>query len=71
MVGERREAADIKDQNGSFAKLAAPDADVVLRVTDARRDAGIEETLQFVRRAALRNQADQKPPCPGEDYGDA
>ena len=61
MVGERREAADIKDQNGAFASLATPNADVVLRVTDAGCDAGIEEAGQLERGAALRDRADQEP----------
>jgi hypothetical protein len=53
VAGERREPAEIKDQNGAFANLAAPDADVVLRVTDAGRDARIEKTRQLACSAAL------------------
>jgi hypothetical protein len=45
--------ADIKDQNGAFANLAAPDADVVLCATDAGRDARIEKTRQLACSAAL------------------
>jgi hypothetical protein len=75
VVGERREAADIKDQNGAFASLAAPNADVVLGIPDAGRDARIEEPRQLARSAALRHSADQEPSRArdrqGQDYGDA
>jgi hypothetical protein len=41
VVGERREAPDIEDENSSFASLATPSADVVLGIADAGCDAGI------------------------------
>jgi hypothetical protein len=40
LIGERREAADIKDEKGAFASLATPNADLVFGIANAGRDPG-------------------------------